>query len=217
VSRFSRAVPSPSTPPLAGCAPLHATTASPRARRSSIDRYQKSFRRCGGALVVAGRPVVEAALIAPALTQIKHQLHRIGPKTQSGKGRYMIIRIVASALTAAVMLGAAAAPAIAEPVVVTATNPDDVVSRDVSYRDLNLASAAGEQALVKRVRHVVSDVCTEAVGGSRGYLLDQSDSCKDASWQGASLQIDRAVQRARDIAANGWSAIAPVAIRISVQ
>jgi UrcA family protein len=131
----------------------------------------------------------------------------------------IITRIVASALTATIMLGAAAAPAIAreQPVVVTATNPEDVVSRDVRYGDLNLASVTGERALVKRVRHVVSDVCSEAVGGSRGYLLDQSESCKDASWQGASPQIDRAVQRARDIAANGWSAIAPVAIRISVQ
>jgi UrcA family protein len=126
-------------------------------------------------------------------------------------------RIFASALSAAVALGVAAGPAMAQPVVVTATNPEDVVSRDVAYGDLNLASAVGEQALVRRVRHAVSDVCIEAVGGTRGYLLDQSDTCKAASWQGASPQVDRAIQRAHDIAANGWSAIAPVAIRISVQ
>ena len=130
-----------------------------------------------------------------------------------------INRTIASALSAAVMLGVAvpAAAAREQPVVVTATNPDDVVTRDVAYQDLNLASAVGEQALVRRVRHVVGEVCIDAVGDTRGYLLDQANSCKDQSWQSASPQVDRAIQRARDIAANGWSAIAPVAIRISVQ
>jgi UrcA family protein len=130
-----------------------------------------------------------------------------------------INRIIASALSAAVVLGVAAAPAIARDqpsAVVTATNPDDVVTREVAYADLNLASAIGEQALIRRVQHVVSDVCLDAVGGTLGYMK-QTITCKDNSWQGASPQIDRAVQRARDIAANGWSAIAPVAIRISIQ
>jgi UrcA family protein len=127
-------------------------------------------------------------------------------------------RIIASALATAVMMGVAAAPATAreQPVVVTATDPADVVTREVGYADLNLASAVGENKLAQRVHHAVSEVCLEAVGVRLGYF-SQTASCKDNAWQGASPQIDRAVQRARDIAANGWSAIAPVAIKISVQ
>jgi len=127
-------------------------------------------------------------------------------------------KILASALTAAIVAGIGAAPASArdKDVVVTGAESDAVV-REVRFNDLNLASPAGAQKLVRRVRFAVNDVCMDAVGGNNGYLLQSSSNCKDKSWQGASPQIDRAVQRARDIAANGWSAIAPVAIRISVQ
>jgi UrcA family protein len=125
---------------------------------------------------------------------------------------------VAALSTAAIF--AATATASAQPpdkdVVVTGAESDAVV-RQVPYSDLNLASAPGETALVKRVRFAVSDVCLDAVGGHSGYLHESSVNCKSASWAGAAPQIDRAVQRARDIAANGWSAIAPVAITISAR
>jgi len=125
--------------------------------------------------------------------------------------------LIALAMSALVAAGAAA-PAAAQnkDVVVTGADSDAVV-RLVDFRDLNLASAPGERALVKRVRYAVSDVCMEAVGDNKGYLLQASTNCRTASWAGAEPQVARAVQRARDIAANGWSAIAPVAIRISAQ
>jgi len=124
---------------------------------------------------------------------------------------------VAALSTAAIFAATASAqPPRDKDVVVTGAESDAVV-REVPYSDLNLAAAPGETALVKRVRFAVNDVCLEAVGGHSGYLHESSVNCKTASWAGAAPQIDRAVQRARDIAANGWSAIAPVAITISAQ
>ena len=120
------------------------------------------------------------------------------------------------ALSAVLMLGASA-PAAArdKTVVVTASDSDNVI-RHVQYRDLNLASVQGEKMLVKRVGHAVNGVCREAAGDHVGYFRE-SVACNSSSWQGAQPQIDQAVRRAREIAANGWSAIAPVAIRISVR
>jgi UrcA family protein len=123
----------------------------------------------------------------------------------------------ALAMSALIVAGAAA-PAAAQnrTVVVTGTDSDAVV-RLVNFRDLNLATAPGERALLKRVHHTVSEVCLEAIGDNKGYLLAPSVTCRTQSWAGAAPQVARAVQRARDIAANGWSAIAPVAISISAQ
>ena len=125
--------------------------------------------------------------------------------------------ICALALSALVAAGAAAPAAGQNKTVVVTGGDSDAVVKFVPYRDLNLASVPGERSLVKRVRHTVGDVCMEAVGDNKGYLLQASMNCRAASWAGAEPQIARAVQRAREIAANGWSAIAPVAIRISVQ
>jgi UrcA family protein len=113
---------------------------------------------------------------------------------------------------------AIAAPAVAKepkPVVVTGPAIDGtLVKRMVSYRDLNLATSMGQKVLVNRVRVAVRDVCDEAVGApARPSELTR---CHAQSWRGAKPQIDRAVLRARQISANGWSAIAPVSITLSV-
>ena len=123
--------------------------------------------------------------------------------------------LAACAVTA---LGLAlAAPAVAAPssVVVTATS-EEIPIRYVTYRDLNLTNELGAQTLFKRVKHAVNDVCIESVGYDMTRKFDQG-TCRTNSWAGARPQMDRAIQRARDIAANGWSSIAPVAISISVQ
>jgi UrcA family protein len=125
--------------------------------------------------------------------------------------------ICALALSALALAGAAA-PAVGQNRTVVVTGSDnDAVVRLVSYRDLDLASAPGERALIKRVHYTVGDVCRKAVGDDKGYLLAPSMTCRSQSWAGAEPQVARAVQRAREIAANGWSAIAPVAISISAQ
>jgi UrcA family protein len=120
------------------------------------------------------------------------------------------------AACAVTLIGLAiAAPAVAGPVVVTATS-QDIPVRYVTYRDLNLTNPAGASKLVSRVKHAVNDVCFESVGEDYTRRFAQRD-CREVTWQGAQPQIDRAIQRATDIAANGWSAIAPVAISISVR
>jgi len=111
---------------------------------------------------------------------------------------------------------ALASPALAQngkPVIVRAEPLTDVISiRRVGYRDLNLASADGEKLLNHRVRSAVSEVCNDATGPNP--LLSLQQSCRADSWGRAKPQMDLAMQRARDIAANGYSSIAPVAIAI---
>jgi UrcA family protein len=112
---------------------------------------------------------------------------------------------------------AASAPAAAQPRPIVVTGADsDLPVRYVSYRDLDLAKAGDEQILVKRVGYAATDVCTESVSNlaTPGY---EYMTCRSHAWRGARPQIDRAVLRARQIATNGWSAIAPVAIAISIR
>lgn len=93
---------------------------------------------------------------------------------------------------------------------VTGRHPDvEYVTERVSYSDLNLALPAHEKKLVRRVKYAVNRVCPDYMG-----IIDRD--CRSFAWNGAKPQIDRAVQRARDIAVNGFSAIAPVTITISL-
>src|SRR4051794_27642245 len=53
-------------------------------------------------------------------------------------------------------------PAFAKaPVVVTAPAPEDLVVRRITYADLNMASAAGERTLNRRVGGAVDSLCSE--------------------------------------------------------
>lgn len=112
---------------------------------------------------------------------------------------------------------AATAPASAQdrPITVIATE-ERVPVRFVSFRDLDLAKSEDEKILVRRVRYAAKDVCVDS---APSYPLYSTLflSCRSNAWHGARPQIIRAVTRAREIAANGWSAIAPVAITISVR
>jgi UrcA family protein len=123
--------------------------------------------------------------------------------------------LVACAVTAAIFTASAPATARQSPITVIAT-AQDVPVRYVSYRDLNLAKPEGERILVKRVRVAAKDVCVESVRFDTAFGTE-TVSCRSQAWHGAKPQIDRAVTRAREIAANGWSAIAPVAIAISIR
>lgn len=89
----------------------------------------------------------------------------------------------------------------------------DAPTRLVSYRDLNLATLAGENTLNGRVRGAVRSVCAEAVPGGE---FRQEIKCHNFAWSGARPQIALAVMRAREIASNGTSAILPVTITLSV-
>lgn len=112
---------------------------------------------------------------------------------------------------------AATAPAIAKDRAITVVATEERVPvRFVSYRDLDLAKSEDEQILVKRVRHAARNVCVESAPEDP-FTSSMFLTCRSSAWQGARPQIVRAVTRAREIAANGWSAIAPVAITISVR
>lgn len=116
-----------------------------------------------------------------------------------------------SAGLAIALLAGASGVASAKDVKVIAP-PSDALTELVSYADLNLASAPGATRLTFRVRGAVRRVC-EPLHDRR--LLADHAACTSYAWNGARPQMDRAITRAHQIASNGTSSIAPVAIVIS--
>lgn len=110
-------------------------------------------------------------------------------------------------------------PALAKgrPILVNAP-AEEVVTRHIGYADLNLAAAAGEQALMGRVDSAVNVLCDEAQGGrDRSFMFNLAQTrCVRATWEQARPQIDLALQRAREIASTGKSSIAAAALTIAV-
>ncbi len=132
---------------------------------------------------------------------------------------YALSKLAAAAVIGGLFLPFASATAREGPVVVTAP-PEEagLVVRRVSYADLDLALPSGRSALHDRVGFAVGDVCTEANlfdNGSPEFKTGVMQ-CSNAAWGNARPQIARAVQRANDIAANGWSPIAATTISISL-
>ena len=129
-------------------------------------------------------------------------------------------RLLAAVGAIAVVVTAIAVstPALAKdgPVVVVA-NPD-LVTRRVTYADLNLASLPGEAALNRRVGNAVNSLCVEATGGEHNiYGFNVADrNCRTSAWTQARPQISRAIHRARDFAATGTSTIAAVGISLVI-
>ena len=126
-------------------------------------------------------------------------------------------KLISMIAACAITLGglAVAAPALArqaKPVVVTAPPADDVPVRRVSYRDLDLLTMAGQSTLNRRVGSAVRGVCLESLGAASHFYLETD--CRRTAWNGARPQIARAIERASDIAQNGFSSIPPVAITI---
>jgi UrcA family protein len=100
-------------------------------------------------------------------------------------------------------------------VVVKAPMESEFPTRYVTYSDLNLAHPAGLKTLNGRVNSAVREVCRESTAGSTDFYLEMG--CRSFAWDGARPQINRAVERATQIAANGFSTIAPVRISLSVR
>jgi UrcA family protein len=102
------------------------------------------------------------------------------------------------------------------PVVVVANQ--DIVTRSISYTDLNLASSPGEVTLNRRVGGAIKSLCLEATGGGDFSFMPNlwSHKCRTSAWNQARPQIALAVQRSRDIALTGMSPIAAVAITIDL-
>lgn len=88
---------------------------------------------------------------------------------------------------------------------------EDERSARVAYDDLNLAALRGEQTLHRRVKGAARSVCAPNDDHSVNRPFTQ---CVATAWNGALPQIDLAVRRAREIAANGKSSIPVVAIGV---
>jgi UrcA family protein len=120
-----------------------------------------------------------------------------------------------AALIAATAIATTATPVHARPLknVTVVARPGDYVLRRVSYADLNLAARPDVRILNHRVDYAVNDVCTEVMANSYSFTMQE---CSNDSWGRARPQIDRAVRRAREIAATGSSTIAAVAITVGL-
>jgi UrcA family protein len=104
----------------------------------------------------------------------------------------------------------------ARPVVVTGKT--NIITSRISFRDLNLALAAGELTLDRRVRGAIGGLCAEATGGYDGSFLTAmaERQCRSSAWGQARPQIARAVLRANQIASTGTSTIAAAGIVIAL-
>lgn len=89
--------------------------------------------------------------------------------------------------------GLAAPGATKQPIVVTGPT-SDVITRDVSYRDLNLASRRDERRFTLRVGEAVNEVCDTLSPTGRVHL---QTVCRTEAWRGVRPQISQAVRRAR--------------------
>lgn len=125
-----------------------------------------------------------------------------------------VIKILTMCAAVALTAGTFAASALAAPadrqITITARS-DDVLTERVSYHDLNLTLVSDEKRLIGRVRGAVDRVCPSADSD-----FSIGEGCHDLAWRGARPQIALAVRRAHEMAANGFSSIAPVAIAISL-
>ena len=118
---------------------------------------------------------------------------------------------LASGITIALLVGVASA-AVAQPLMVVKERPDpEAITERVSYQDLDLASAEGVNRLTHRVRGAVRRVCEPL----RGFPELGQLRCERVARNGAEPQVELAIARAQQIAANGTSSIAPVAIVIA--
>ena len=125
----------------------------------------------------------------------------------------------AAAMTILSLFAVTPAHAKSDPVVITGQRVSDLPTRRVNFADLNLAAAADQRALERRVASAVKQVCFAG-----GHAIDQTvksyvnfRGCSDFAWDGARPQIAAAVNRARAFALNenGAVAVGSVAITIS--
>ena len=124
-------------------------------------------------------------------------------------------QILAFAAALAVTTGgivALAAPASAADQVVVRAEAD-VRTAHVRYADLDIANAAGQKLLNRRVGQAVHSVCD----GTASYATFQSEGfCKTAAWGRARPQIARAIERAQTLASLGVRDVNAPAIVITL-
>jgi UrcA family protein len=109
-----------------------------------------------------------------------------------------------------------ATPVQAKSIVVVADA--DIVTRHITYADLNLASSPGEVTLNQRLGGAIKSLCLEATGGADASFVPNvwNRKCRTSAWSQARPQVSQAVSRARDSALTGTSSVAAVAITINL-
>lgn len=104
-----------------------------------------------------------------------------------------------SLVAAPVPLAAQTPPAVVQqtPIVVTGKIPQssDILVRTVFIGDLNLASAAGQQEMEKRVGKAVDDMCA-VIAPLPSYKGQMEKPCRDEAWASARWQMNDAVKHA---------------------
>ena len=107
-------------------------------------------------------------------------------------------------------------PALAQQQPVLVVSDPDIVTRRISYADLNLASSPGQSTLNRRVGGAILSLCRDITraGGSDFGRADRK--CRADAWGQARPQMANAVQRARDIAFQGTSPVAVSAITLII-
>lgn len=122
--------------------------------------------------------------------------------------------LVAATALAAGFGSMSALAAQSEPVVVYGPQNENTRTERVSYADLNLAKNKDARMLKFRVASAVKRVCLYDIVqmGLRdsGYMR-----CSYGAWAMAKPQITQAIAREKEIALNGSSSIAVVAITIT--
>lgn len=105
-------------------------------------------------------------------------------------------------------LGAVAA--FAQEPVVYGRRDENVEVRRVSYADLNLAKAAGQKTLMRRVDQAVNSIC-DANHGTSNLQFDMYDRrCSKEAWGSANPQIAQAISRAEQ-----GLAMVPISIKVA--
>jgi UrcA family protein len=117
---------------------------------------------------------------------------------------------VLSGVTASLLVGATTTQAQNRPVVVYGESQRVNIER-VPYGDLNLTASADRKTLYGRVGNAVRNVCNfDAIGIANDYR-----TCAGLSWKDARPQIEAALAKADQLAANGQSSVVAGAITIS--
>ena len=124
-----------------------------------------------------------------------------------------ITAAVLSGVTASLLVGATTTQAAQERPVVVYGESQAVHSERVPYGDLNLAASSDRKTLYSRVGKAVRNVCNfDSVGIAADYR-----TCAGLAWSDARPQIEAALGRSGQLAANGQSSTAAGAIIVSAR
>jgi UrcA family protein len=124
----------------------------------------------------------------------------------------------AVAMTSLSLIAVTPAQAKSDPVVITGQRVSDLPTQRVSFADLNLAAAADQVTLERRVGSAVKQVCVAS-----GYTIEANlrarasySGCSDFAWDGARPQIAAAIARTQAVALNGIGSDAAASLAITV-